>query len=98
MNETNQTNITCWQIEYESELDYSKYNFQIVKIRNAIYYIKNLYEELNELYKNEWNNENDLDDKIINKEYLKEKDDKINEKNIWLIYNQSLNFLKDYNK
>ncbi len=83
---------------FESELDYSKYNFQIVKIRNAIYYTKNLYEELNELYKNEWNNENDLDDKIINKEYLKEKDDKINEKNIWLIYNQSLNFLKDYNK
>ncbi len=67
---------------FESELDYSKYNFQIVKIRNAIYYTKNLYEELNEIYKNEWNNEKDLDDKIINKEYLKEKDDKINEKNI----------------
>ncbi len=27
---------------FESELDYSKYNFQIVKIRNAIYYTKNL--------------------------------------------------------
>ena len=25
------------------------------------YSIKNLYEELNEAYKNEWNNENDLD-------------------------------------
>ena len=98
INETNYTNITCKIIYFESELDYSKYNFQIVKIRNAIYYTKNLYEELNEIYKNELNNDNDLDNKIINKEYLKEKDDKINEKNIWLIYNESLNLLKDYNK
>ena len=91
-------NITCKIIYFESELDYSKYNLQIVKIRNAIYYTKYLYEELNEIYKNELNDENDLVEKIINKEYLKEKDDKINEKNIWLIYNESLNILKDYNK
>ena len=49
------------------------------------------YRELNEIYKNELSDENFLIEKIINKEYLKEKDDKINEKNIWLIYNESYN-------
>ena len=49
------------------------------------------YRELNEIYKNEFSDENFLIEKVINKEYLKEKDDKINEKNIWLIYNQSYN-------
>ena len=93
INETNLTNITC-----EFQPNYSKYNFQIVKIRNAIYYVKNLYEELDEIYKNELRDENGIAEKIINKEYIKEKDYKINEKNVWLIYNESLNHIKNLNE
>jgi len=88
----NDSNIDCKLVNFESELNYSKYNFQIVKIRNALYYTKNLYEELNFIDKKE-----EYQDLITIKN-IKEEDDKINDKNIWIIYNESLNSLIDLNE
>ena len=39
-----------------------------------------------------------MNKELINIKYIKEKDDKINDKNIWFIYNETLNLLLDLNK
>ena len=88
----NNSDIDCKLVYFESELNYSKYNYQIVKIRNALYYTRNLYEELNYIEKKEEKQE------ILNIKNIKEEDDKLNNKNIWIIYNESLNSLIDLNE
>ena len=93
----NDTDIKCNITYYESDLNYSKYNFQIVKIRNTIFNLKYLYEELDNIYIDFQLNENYFHQKILNITYLNEKDDKVNDKGIWSIYNESLNS-KEYIK
>ena len=43
---TNETDIICAEYKNKSLLNYSEYNFNVVKIRTGIYYIKYLYENL----------------------------------------------------
>ena len=93
----NDTDIKCNITYYESDLNYSKYNFQIVKIRNTIFNLKYLYAELDNIYIDFQLNENYFHQKILNITYLNEKDDKVNDKGIWSIYNESLNS-KEYIK
>ena len=96
-NKNNTDKINCDLIYYKSELNYSKYNYQIVKIRNSIYYTKTLYEELNKVYKNEQNDDNFLNE-IINIQNIKDKDEILNNKNKWIIYNESLFLVNNLNK
>ena len=93
----NKTKRNCSLIYYESKLNYSKYNFQIVKIRNANYYTKNLYIELNDIYKNILNNEK-LIYELINIQNINERDEILNSKNKWKIYNESLSLINNLNK
>ena len=93
----NKTKRNCNLIYYESKLNYSKYNFQIVKIRNSIYYTKNLYIELNDIYKNELNNDK-LIYELINIQNIKDRDEILNSKNKWKIYNESLSLINNLNK
>ena len=90
----NSKNLECNIEYYESDLNYSKYNFQIIKIRNSLNISKNIFEELNMIYKESQDDENYFSNIIdINMKYIKEKDYKINEKNIWEIYRENLDFL-----
>ena len=93
----NKTERNCDLIYYESKLNYSKYNYQIVKIRNSIYYTKNLYIELNDIYKNELNNDKLLYE-LINLENIKDRDEILNSKNKWKIYDESLFLINNLNK
>ena len=45
-----ETYIICFKYKNKSSLNYSEYNFNTVKIRTAIYYIKYLYENLENLF------------------------------------------------
>ena len=91
----NLLNKNCSLIFFETELNYSKYNFQISKIRNSIMYIKNIYE--NNIYINELSNDENIINRIINRSYVQKKDEIINYKYIWSIFNDSLNSLNNLN-
>ena len=93
--ESNLINKNCSLIFFETELNYSKYNFQISKIRNSIMYIKNIYE--NNIYINELYNDENIINRIINNSYFQKKDEIINYKKIWSIFNDSLNSLNCLN-
>ena len=82
----------CWTEKYKSELNYSEYNFNIVKLRTGIYYTKTLSENIDKLFDNlDFNN-------LMNEQKIKMIDDSINDKNILNIYNSSLFKLNEINR
>ena len=88
----NKTLIICYDYKNKSSLNYSEYNFNVVKIRTGIYYIKYLYEKLENLF-------NQLNfDTLMNLTLIKQKDELINDKNIINLYEQSLEKTKEFNK
>ena len=88
----NKTKIICYDYKNKSSLNYSEYNFNVVKIRTGIYYIKYLYEKLENLF-------NQLNfDTLMNLTLIKQKDELINDKNIINLYEQSLEKTKEFNK
>ena len=66
MTDSNETRIVCYEYKNKSSLNYSEYNFNVVKIRTGIYYIKYLYEKL-ELLFNELNFDTLMNITIISK-------------------------------
>ena len=79
----------CWEEIKKSELNYSKYNFNIVKIRTEIYFSKMLISKLDNLFDNI-----DYND-IINSNKISEFDFILNNKNISNIYNETQYKLKE---
>jgi len=94
-NESFLNNGNCNLVYFDSELNYSKYNFQISKIRNSIIYTKNVYENTN--YINDLYNDENITSRIIYPSYIQKEDGIINNKNIWTILNESLNSLNSLN-
>jgi len=94
-NKTNLISENCYVVFFDSELNYSKYNFQITKIRNSIIYTKNVYE--NNRYVNDLYNDENIISRIINPSHIIKKDEILNNKNIWSIYNDNLNSLNKLN-
>ena len=93
---SNNENITyekeCLTEKYKSELNYSEYNFNIVKLRTGIYYTKTLSENIDKLFDNlDFNN-------LMNAQKIKVIDDSINDKNILNTYNSSLFKLNEINR
>ena len=76
IDDTNSTNLICYEYKNRSSLNYSEYNFNVVKIRTGIYYIKYLYEKLEYLF-----NQFNIDD-VLNLSKIIQKDEIINDKNI----------------
>ena len=87
-----ETDLICYKYKNKSSLNYSDYNFNVVKIRRAIYYIKYLYENLESLF-NEFNF-----DILMNSSKIKYKDDIVNDKNIFNIYEKTEEKLKVINQ
>ena len=81
--DTNGTNIFCDEYKNKSSLNYSEYNFNVVKIRTGIYYIKYLYENLEILF-----NQFDFNN-LMNLSLILQKDEIINDKNILDLYQKS---------
>jgi len=94
-NKINLTNENCYVVFFDSDLNYSKYNFQITKLRNSIIYTKTVYE--NTIYVNDLYFDENIISRIINLSYIEKKDEILNNKNIWSIYNDSLNTLNELN-
>ena len=42
--------VVCYEYKNKSSLNYSEYDFNVVKIRTGIYYIKYLYDKLEYLF------------------------------------------------
>jgi hypothetical protein len=82
----------CEYILYKSELDYSEYNYNIVKLRTALYYTKNIIKNLYNLF-NDFSFNEIINNKIINKS-----DIIINDKNILQIFNILNKKLESINK
>ena len=75
--------MNCYNEIKKSELNYSKYNFNTVKIRKEIYFTKTLLEKIDLLF-------DDIDyNSMINIEKINEYDNKLNNKNILDIYNKT---------
>ena len=92
MTDSNETRIVCYEYKNKSSLNYSEYNFNVVKIRTGIYYIKYLYEKLENLF-------NELNfDTLMNLTIIKQKDEIINDKNILELYEKSFNKISEYSK
>jgi hypothetical protein len=84
--------IVWWKEKFKTDLNYSEYNFVVVKLRTGLYYIKNLLNNI-DIYFDDLNYDNILNFQKINK------DDKfLNDKNILNIYNESLFKLNEINK
>ena len=79
----------CWTEIKKSELNYSIYNFNTVKIRSEIYFAKTLIEKIDDCFDDI--NYND----IINKDKINEFDSILNNKNILEIYNETQIKLKE---
>ena len=75
--DTDGTNLICDEYKNKSSLNYSEYNFNVVKIRTGIYYIKYLYENLEILF-----NQFDFNN-LMNLSLILQKDEIINDKNIF---------------
>ena len=85
----NSNMIECFEEIKKSELNYSKYNFNTVKLRNEIYFTKTILEEMDNLL-------DDIDyNSIINPYKINEYDLIINDKNILNIYDESEYKLKE---
>ena len=81
----------CKNVKFKSELNYSEYNFNIIKLRNALYYTKNTITNLYDLFE-DFNFNDVLDINMLN---LSDKN--INDKNILQIYNQTFQKIKIIN-
>ena len=82
----------CKIVKKQFDEKYSKYNFNIIKLREGIFYSKTLLENIDNLYNSlNFNNLVNIDSIICKDEYL-------NDKNIIQIYNNSNYKLKDINK
>ena len=73
----------CHENKKEFDLSYSKYNYNIVKLRTGIYYSKTLLENIDSLF-DEYNFHN-----IIDANKIELYDELINDKNILEIYNKA---------
>ena len=49
--------IVCWKEKFKSDLNYSEYNFVVVKLRTGLYYIKNLLNNI-DIYFDDLNYDN----------------------------------------
>ena len=85
-------NLVCSTYKNKSSLNYSDYNFNVVKIRKAIYHIKYLYENLESLF--DTFNFNLL----MNSTKIKYKDEILNDKNIFNIYERTREKISEINK
>ena len=83
--------LICYEYKNKSSLNYSEYNFNVVKIRTGIYYIKYLYENLENLL-NQFNI-----DILMNISLIVQKDELINDKNILILYEKSKEKLNECN-
>ena len=93
INETDYNNsLICTKIPKQFGLNISKYNYNIVKLREGIYYSKTLIENIEDL-----DNEIDLKN-LINNEKLIYNDELLNDKNFASIYNKTNYKLKEINK
>ena len=86
------SSVECWKEKFKSDLNYSEYNFMVVKIRTGLYYIKNLLNDI-ETYFDEFNYDN-----ILNIQQITKDDKFLNDKNILYTYNESLFKLNEINK
>ena len=91
-NGENNTIMECTIERYKSDLDYSIYNFNIVKLRTGLYYTKNLIEFTDNIIDGiNYNN-------LISKEQINKNDQVLNNKNILYIYNETLFKINEINK
>ena len=88
-NISNQT--ICWKERKKSNLDYSKYNFNIVKLRKEIYFSKELLANIDSLF-DDLNYNND----IISPNKINTYDILLNDKNILDIYNETKYKLEEF--
>ena len=91
-NNTDKIKLNCYEYKIKSSLNYSEYNYNVVKLRRGIYYIKYLYENLKNLF-NQFNI-----DILANVSQIIQKDEIINGKNILNLYDKSKEKLNEYNK
>ena len=91
-NNTDKIKLNCYEYKIKSSLNYSEYNYNVVKLRRGIYYIKYLYENLKNLF-NQFNI-----DILANVSQIIQKDEIINDKNILNLYDKSKEKLNEYNK
>ena len=91
-NNTDKIKLNCYEYKIKSSLNYSEYNYNVVKLRRGIYYIKYLYENLKNLF-NQFNI-----DILANVSQIIQKDEIINNKNILNLYDKSREKLNEYNK
>ena len=89
---SNLARTVCYEYKNKSSLNYSEYNFNVVKIRTGIYYIKYLYEILESLF------EQFNIDTLMDVNLIKNKDEIINNKNIINLYEKSTEKIIEYNK
>jgi hypothetical protein len=89
-NNTDKNNITienntiiCKRIKKQFDKNFTKYNFNIVKLREGIYYSKTLLENIDNLF-DEFNASN-----LININKIVHNDKLINDNNIFFIYNET---------
>ena len=88
----NETSIVCIEYKNKSSLNYSEYNYNVVKIRTGIYYIKYLYENLESLF------EQFNFDILMNTSLIIQKDEIINDKNILKLYEKSIEKIDKFNQ
>ena len=89
---TNNSILECQKEKKKFDENFSKYNFNIIKLREGIIYSKIIIENIDNLYNN-YNLNNLVNiNKIINSDEI------LNDKNIINIYNESNNKLIDINK
>ena len=82
-NDSNDNNLICIEEKKKFDLNISKYNYYIVKLREGIYYSKTLLENIDILL-NEFNF-----DKLINMDKIIFSDELLNDKDIICIYNET---------
>ena len=88
----NKTRLICLEYKNKSSLNYNEYNFNVVKIRVGIYYIKYLYENFESLF------DNFNFDFLINTSLIIQMDEIINDKNILNLYEKSLKKIAEFNQ
>ena len=82
----------CQKVKKEFNTSFSKYNFNIIKLREGIYYTKTLLENIDSLF-DEYNFHN-----IIDKEKVQVYDEMLNDKNVLDFYNKINTKIRKINK
>lgn len=88
----NKTRLICLEYKNKSSLNYSEYNFNVVKIRVGIYYLKYLYENFESLF------EDFNFDYLLNSSLIIQKDEIINDKYILNLYEKSIEKIAEFNQ